>query len=190
MQINIDRALVAHIDCDRQSPRGIGRAVLPFPFRPRHQWIFDMNAGEICNREVVVGYRDMTLPEAARLMRECHVGSLVIVVDRLTERIPVGILTDRDLTVAVLAKDLDPRGLDVAEVMTADPFTVGEEDSVTDVLRLMRERGVRRLPVLTHSGALAGIVTIDDILDIVAEQLGDIVHAIKRERARETRVRS
>jgi CBS domain-containing protein len=155
-----------------------------------HQVVLHLNAGEICNREVVVGYRDMTLPEAARLMRECHVGSLVIVVDRLTERIPVGILTDRDFTVAVLAKDLDPRGLDVAEVMSADPFTVSEEDSVTDVLRLMRERGVRRLPVLTHSGALAGIVTIDDILDIVAEQLGEVVHAIKRERARETHVRS
>jgi CBS domain-containing protein len=67
--------------------------------------------------------------------------------------------------------------------------TVHEKDSVADVLRLMRERGVRRVPVLTHSGALAGIVTIDDLLDIVAEQLGDVAHAIQRERVRETRVR-
>ena len=148
-----------------------------------------MNVGDICNREVVVAYRNMSLPEAAKLMRENHVGSLVAVVDRLSERVPVGMLTDRDLTVAVIAKELDPRKLSVGDVIGGELFTVREEDSVTDVLRLMRERGVRRVPVLTHSGALAGLVTIDDVLDIVAEQLGDIVHAVERERVRETRVR-
>ena len=148
-----------------------------------------MNAGEICNREVVVAYPNGALSEAAKLMRDYHVGSLVVVVDRLSERVPVGILTDRDLTLAVIAKGLDPRDVDVAHVMSTDLLTVREEDSITDVLRLMRERGVRRVPVLTHDGALAGIVTIDDLLDIVVEQLGDLVHAITREQARETRVR-
>jgi CBS domain-containing protein len=131
----------------------------------------------------------MTLPEAARLMREHHVGSLVVVADRLSERVPVAMLTDRDLTVAVLAKDLDPRTLKVSDVVGSDLFTVRERDSVPDALRLMRERGVRRVPVLTQSGALAGILTIDDILDIVAEELNDVVHAVARERVRETRVR-
>jgi CBS domain-containing protein len=65
-----------------------------------------MNAGEICNREVVVAYRNMNLAEAAKLMREYHVGSLVVCVDRLSERVPVGMLTDRALTVAVIAKEL------------------------------------------------------------------------------------
>ena len=148
-----------------------------------------MNAGEICNREVVVAYKTMTLPEAAKLMREHHVGSLVVVVDRLSERVPIALLTDRDLTVAVLAKDLDPRTLTVGDVVTKELYTVREQDSITDALRLMRERGVRRVPVLTRSGALAGIITIDDLLDIVVEQLGDLVHAIERERVRETRVR-
>jgi CBS domain-containing protein len=148
-----------------------------------------MNAGDICNREVVVAYRNTSLAEAAKLMRENHVGSLVVVVDRLSERVPVGMLTDRDLTVAVIAKELDPHKLNVGEVISGELFTVREMDSVTDVLRLMRERGVRRVPVLTHSGALAGLVTIDDVLDIVAEQLGDIVRAVARERARETRAR-
>jgi len=148
-----------------------------------------MNAGDICNREVVVAYRNTSLAEAAKLMRENHVGSLVVVVDRLSERVPIGMLTDRDLTVAVIAKELDPRKLNVGEVISSELFTVREKDSVTDVLRLTRERGVRRVPVLTHSGALAGLVTVDDVLDIVAEQLGDIVHAVARERVRETRVR-
>lgn len=73
--------------------------------------------------------------------------------------------------------------------MSTELVTVREQDSITDALRLMRERGVRRVPVLTHSGALAGIVTIDDVLDMVAKELADIVHAIKRERVRETHLR-
>lgn len=148
-----------------------------------------MNAGEICNREVVVAYRNMTITEAAKLMREHHVGSVVVVVDRLSERVPVGMLTDRDLTVGILAKELDSRLLKVGDVMSTELFTIREQDSIADALRLMREHGVRRVPVLTHSGALAGILTIDDVLDIVAEQLADIVHAVERERVRETRLR-
>lgn len=148
-----------------------------------------MNAGEICNREVIVAYRDMNLFDAAKLMRDHHVGSLVVVVDRPPDRVPVGILTDRDVIVAVVAKGLDLRSVDVGEVMSTDLFTVREQDSVTEVLRLMRERGVRRLPVVTTSGALAGIVTIDDVLDILAEEMGDVVRAIGRERGRESNVR-
>lgn len=67
-----------------------------------------MNLSELCKPNTVVACRDMPVPQAARLMRERHVGSLVIVLDRLGERYPVGILTDRDIVVATVAKDLDP----------------------------------------------------------------------------------
>lgn len=149
-----------------------------------------MNAGELCNREVILAYRDTRLVEAARLMREHHVGSLVVVVDRLSERVPVGILTDRDVVVAVVAKELDPRALTVGDVMTGGLVTVREQDGIADALRLMRERGVRRLPVLTRSGALAGILTLDDLLELVAEELGNFASIINRERVREVQKRS
>ena len=148
-----------------------------------------MNAGELCNREVVFAYRNTPLVEAARLMREHHVGSLVVVVDRLSERVPVGILTDRDIVVAVVAKALDPRALTVGDVMAGELLTVREQDGIPDALRLMREKGVRRLPVLTHSGALAGILAIDDLLELMAEELGAFARTIDRERVRETRAR-
>lgn len=148
-----------------------------------------MNIGEICNREVVVCYRGTPLTEAARLMREQHVGSLVVVVDRLSERVPVGIVTDRDITVAVIAKGLDPKALTVGDVISEALVTVREQDDLFDALRVMRQRGVRRLPVLTRSGALAGLITIDDILELVAEELGDSVKTVSRERVRETQLR-
>lgn len=148
-----------------------------------------MNVGEICNRETVFVYRETGLVEAARLMRQHHVGSLVVVVDRLSERVPVGILTDRDIVVAAVAMEVDPGTLRAGEVMSAAPLVVREQDSVADAMRLMREKGVRRLPVVTRSGALAGIVTIDDLLELVAEELDSFVRTIATERSHETRVR-
>jgi CBS domain-containing protein len=148
-----------------------------------------MNAGEICNREVVIAYREMGLTEAAKLMRKHHVGSLVVVVDRAKERVPVGILTDRDIVVAAVAKELDVRRLTVGEVMSSGVFVVREQDGLAEVLRAMREHGVRRVPVVTPSGALAGLLTIDDLLELVAEELGDFVRTVGHERVRETRLR-
>lgn len=148
-----------------------------------------MNAGEICNREVVIAYREMGLTEAAKLMREHHVGSLVVVVERAKERVPVGILTDRDIVVAAVAKELEVRKLTVGEVMSSGVFVVREQDGLAEVLRAMREHGVRRVPVVTPSGALAGLLTIDDLLELVAEELGDFVRTVGHERLRETRLR-
>lgn len=148
-----------------------------------------MNAGELCNREVVFVHRDTRLVEAARLMREHHVGSLVVVVDRLSERVPVGILTDRDIVVAVVAKELDPRTLIVADVLTDGLVTVREQDDVSDALRVMREAGIRRVPVLSRSGALAGILTLDDVLELMAEEMNGFARTMVKERVREARVR-
>lgn len=148
-----------------------------------------MDAGELCNREVVFAHRDTPLAEAAALMREHHVGSLVVVIDSLVQRLPVGIITDRDIVVAVVAKALDPRTLTAGEVMSSDLITVREQDSVTDVLRLMREKGVRRVPVVSRSGGLVGIITVDDVLELVTEEMDSFVHVLRSERVRESRLR-
>jgi CBS domain-containing protein len=148
-----------------------------------------MNAGELCSRIVVFAERDMGLAEAARLMRDHHVGSLVVVDETAGRRVPVGMLTDRDIAVAVVAKDVDPRTLRVGEIMSGDPITVREQDGVLDALRLMRTRGVRRVPVTDAKGTLAGILALDDVLEAVAEQLGDLARAIASERAHEARAR-
>lgn len=148
-----------------------------------------MTVGQVCNRTVVFAYRDTPLPEAAKLMRENHIGSLVIVEEADRGRVPVGMLTDRDIAVAVVAQALDPRTLKAGEVMSGELVTVNEQDDVLDTLQRMRRRGVRRVPVLAANGTLAGIVTLDDLLELVAEQLGDIVKAITAEQSREAKTR-
>lgn len=148
-----------------------------------------MTAGELCSRTVVFAERDMGLVEAARLMRDHHVGALVVVDQANGKRVPVGVLTDRDIAVAVVAKEVDARTLRVGEVMSGEPITVREQDSVLDALRLMRERGVRRVPVTDAQGALVGILAADDVLEAVADQLGDLARAITSGRAHEARAR-
>ena len=148
-----------------------------------------MNAGQLCSREVVIARRDTGLVEAARLMREHHVGSLVVIDERLPQRVPVGMITDRDIVIAAVAKDVDPSKLTVGEVMSAGALVVREQDGIVDALRVMREKGVRRLPVVTASGGLAGILAMDDILELIAEEMDGFVRTLKSERGREARVR-
>jgi CBS domain-containing protein len=149
----------------------------------------DMTVGELCSRIVVFATRGMELVEAASLMREHHVGSLVVADERGESRVPVGMLTDRDITVGVLAKGVDPRTLRVGEVMSTNPLTIRDQDDVFDALRLMRSRGVRRLPVTDAGGALVGMLSIDDVLEGIAEQLGDLARAIATERTHEATAR-
>lgn len=150
-----------------------------------------MKVGELENREVVFATPDEDLVTAARRMREMHVGSLVVVEEQPDGRYPVGIVTDRDLIVAVVAHDLGhARALAVSDVMSAPPTTAREEDDVSDAVRTMRRRGVRRLPVVDRDGRLSGILAFDDLVEWVAEQLGDLVRLIAREQRRERETRS
>ena len=147
-----------------------------------------MKIERLCNREVTLAYENERIDEVARRMRERHVGS-VIVVPRDNGSTPVGVLTDRDIVVEVLAAGLDYRNVTVGEVMSREPATVREDDDVVDALRIMRTHGVRRLPVMARSGALAGIVAIDDLLEFFAGQVDDVVRAIGREQKQEAQVR-
>jgi CBS domain-containing protein len=146
-----------------------------------------MDVRDICKPVVVFAYRSMPLNEAARLMRDHHVGSLVVVEEKESGKMPIGMLTDRDITLSVVAKDLEARNLTVGEVMIEDIVAVREDDSIVDALALMRRRGVRRAPVVTRGGKLAGIVTLDDLLRIVVAQLDDLVAAISVELETEAR---
>jgi len=131
----------------------------------------------------------MALKEAALLMREHHVGSLVVVEERDTGKSPIGMVIDRDIVIAVVAQDLDPRMLAVGEVTTTDVVSVRNDDSVPDASALMRRRGVRLVLLVTKAGLLVGIVTLDGLLRIVVAQLDDLVGAISGELVAEARER-
>jgi CBS domain-containing protein len=148
-----------------------------------------MSVGEMCTREVVIVGKDETVAEAVQLMRRHHVGDVVVVEEQAGMRVPVGVLTDRDIVIELLAEDVALDAVVIKDVMSYEPLTAREDEDVLDALERMRTRGVRRMPVVDASGALAGILTVDDILGLLAEYLGDLARLVKRERESETQKR-
>lgn len=148
-----------------------------------------MAIGEVCNREVIVARIEDSVLEAARLMRQYHVGNVVVIEERGDVRVPVGIVTDRDVVVEVVAPGLDPATITVGDIMVSRLATVKESAGVFDTIRYMREKGVRRVPVVKDDGSLAGIVTLDDLLALLAEELDAFAKLMKREQERESAAR-
>jgi CBS domain-containing protein len=148
-----------------------------------------MSIGELCNRDVAFAMRETTIAAAARLMRHYHVGSLVVVDEKAGRRVPVGIITDRDIVVEVVATGLDAGTITVGDIMVHEIVTAPESMGVMETIQLMRVKGVRRLPVVDAGGGLAGIVTVDDLLDVLAEELSELARIVVREQVREAQLR-
>ena len=129
-----------------------------------------MNVEDICTREVEVIRSNEALAKAAIQMRDRKVGSLIVVDPQATVRV-VGILTDRDILCGQITRKSDLHCLTVEDVMTCDPLTVTEGTDVSEVIRALYGMGVRRAPVLNGQGQLIGIVTLDDLVPAVAQQL-------------------
>jgi CBS domain-containing protein len=147
------------------------------------------SAGELCNREVIVAKPGTGIREAARLMRSHHVGDLVLVEARAGGNVPVGLVTDRDLVVEVLAAGVDPAGLTLGDLVTTATVTVTEDAGLPELLEVMRSRGIRRLPVVDAGGVLLGIITLDDLLDAFAEGLGELAGMVRAGISHEARTR-
>ena len=144
-----------------------------------------MNAGSICNREVVTVDVDTSLAEAALMMREKHVGSLVVVKRNNGSAIPVGIVTDRDLVVQIMAFKIPYDQIKVSEIMNNELFTVNQDLDMWAVVKQMRSHGVRRLPVVDGLNGLVGIVSIDDIICLLSSELNDLSDIIQFEQYNE-----
>jgi CBS domain-containing protein len=144
-----------------------------------------MPIGEICNREVIIVQRDDTVLQAAKLMRQHHVGDLLAVEERDGRRIPVGIVTDRDLVVEILAPGLDSTVITVGDIMVTKLATVKESSGIFEAFQYMRSKGIRRLPVVDDDGGLVGIVSLDDLLVLLANELGALGPLVEREEKNE-----
>ncbi len=144
-----------------------------------------MLAGEYCNRDVVIVGKHDSIAKAAKLMRQHHVGDVLVVEPHNGERVPVGVLTDRDIVVELVAKEAELDKLTIQDVMSFKLITSNEKDDLMITIKRMRMNGIRRMPIVNQEGGLAGILSIDDILDVIAEQLMDVDQIIVNEQDRE-----
>jgi predicted transcriptional regulator len=148
-----------------------------------------MNIGHVCKR-MVISIRDTAdIVEAAQLMRNQHVGFLVVFKDGDQWKHPIGVLTDRDIALEVVAREVGPHEVTVGDVMTPDPVIASENGDVGELLQAMRIAGIRRAPVVDARGTLTGIVAMDDAIDLVAGSLCDISGSVKSEQRQEWRSR-
>jgi CBS domain-containing protein len=149
-----------------------------------------MTVGDICNRHVVVAPKAETIVDAAKRMRTSHVGALVVVEERSGRHVPVGIVTDRDIVIGVVAGDPDHLNyLLVSDVMTDEPVTAQAQESIETALGKMQEHGIRRLPIVDGAGALVGILTLDDVLRYLTAQQSELVALVAREQQHERQYR-
>ena len=144
-----------------------------------------MSIGRICNRETVIARAEDTIVEVSKLMRLHHVGDVVVIEPDEGANVPIGILTDRDLVMEILAQDLSPDAVTVGDIMSEEIVTAREEDGIWDTLQRMRVKGVRRLPVVDARGGLVGILALDDLLELLAGELADLAKIVRREEGRE-----
>lgn len=145
-----------------------------------------MKVRDFCSKGVVTVEPQASLREAALLMRNRHVGALVVVERKGGIEQPAGILTDRDIVVAVIAvPGARPEGIRAADAMSRPVVLAREDDSVFEAVETMQRKAVRRLPVVAADGSLRGMVTLDDVLRVLAAELGGLAEALRWGRKRE-----
>lgn len=136
-----------------------------------------MKVGEICQRNVVTAVPTTGVTEIARIMLQKHVGSVVII-ESETDARPVGIVTDRDIVLQVLAENLDPGETRACDIMTSEVVTTYLSTGVLETMRHMRSNGVRRIPVVDQNQKLVGILALDDLIDVIVSELGELSNTI------------
>lgn len=148
-----------------------------------------MKLKELCVLDVACCHKGTTIAEAARLMREHHTGDLVVTDESDGTREPVGIVTDRDIVMEVIAKGHDPDRTQVGEVMASRLVIASGSENLATAIERMREHGVRRLPIVDDSGAVFGILTLDDLYRELAQHTAALAAIVSKEQTREHRSR-
>ncbi len=149
-----------------------------------------MGVGSLCTHRVITVDRGIDVAAAAGVMRDNHIGYLIVTDARSGGAAPVGVLTDRDIVVKVLAKDVDPHSLTVGDVMTPEPLTAADDDGLSETLHRMRGMGVRRVPVVGPRGQITGVLSLDDVIDHLVGQLADVSGSIHTEQKFERALRT
>ncbi len=147
-----------------------------------------MNVGEMCSRGVVSVFENASLRDVAALMKERHVGAVVVLAKAAPK--PVGIVTDRDIVRAQLAHVADLSRLCVADVMTKSPMTLRDDEQFETAIATLRAHGVRRAPVVNARGDLVGFLSTDDLIAEVARQVASLAQLLERQPAEEWRQRA
>lgn len=150
----------------------------------------NFTVADFCVPEVVTVTRDTPVSHCAQLMHDEHVGAVVIVDETNGRPIPVGILTDRDIAIEVVAFDVAARTITAGDLMGPTLAVARITDDLRAVLKIMHEHGVRRLPVVDEQGFLEGIVSADNLWEVLVEEIDGLAQLVRSELTRERKTRA
>ena len=138
-----------------------------------------MPISDLCTTDLVCIEKDATLKHASQLMKKHHVGGLVVV-EANNKSKPVGILTDRDIVLSVVAENLSPN-MKVQDIMTKELVKVHKKEGISKVIEIMEDKAVRRMIVVDEAGNACGLVSSDDILQLVSKELNGLGRLVQKQ---------
>lgn len=144
-----------------------------------------MHVGQICSRSIVTCTGETPAAELARKMRDQHAANVLVIEEHGGRLTPVGLVTDRDLVVSVMARGTDPNQVRAADIMCGNLETVLDSELIYDAIWHMRKRQILRLPVVDTHGALVGVLTADDVAEFLASEQSELARLRKRNPAQQ-----
>lgn len=148
-----------------------------------------MSLNECTSTDVVCCTSDTPIADVASLMRTHHIGDVVVTDERDGICIPIGIVTDRDIVIETIALNVDASSFTAGDLMITPLAVASESARLPEILQLMQMHKVRRIPLVSTEGSLRGIVTADDIIRLLANELTLVADAIGEQPSREEQLR-
>jgi predicted transcriptional regulator len=148
-----------------------------------------MSVQSVYNPNVATIDHDEDARRAAQMMRETHVGDLIVTESRDGRLTPVGTVTDRDIVIELVAREMNPADIRVGDMIYRDLVSVREDAGIAFALQEMRKGGVRRVPVVNAHGELVGVLVLDDVIEYLARQLDEVAGTIRHQQVVEERIR-
>lgn len=139
-----------------------------------------MTIGSHCKHSVITTSKDTSVFDAAKLMKKNNIGNIVVV-DEANGGTPIGIFTDRDVAMRIVADEVDPKSLTVGDAMSQDLLVLQEHQPIQETVDMMCAKGVRRAPIVDKNNKIIGIATVDDLLLLFADQLGSLAKLVRKQ---------
>ena len=139
-----------------------------------------MTIGKHCKHEVITAPRDTSVYKATQLMKQHNIGNIVVV-DGNDRNTPVGIFTDRDVAMKIVADEVDPRQLTIGDAISQDLLILQEHQHIQEAIDMMCAKKVRRAPIVGKDNKITGIVSVDDLILLFADELGSVAKLIRQQ---------
>ncbi len=140
-----------------------------------------MSIKHICERDVVTTTKDVSIYEVAKLMKKHNVGNVVVIDNQVITNKPIGILTDRDIAMKIVAEDVDARQISAGDIMADNLLLLHANQSINEAIDMMCAKGVRRAPISDDTHKVIGIASIDDLFILLAEEMGSLSKLIRKQ---------